>query len=205
MAKKYYVVRVGLKPGIYETWDECKSYVSGFSGAEYKSFKNLEEAQNYFNGIESIELVYPHIISNPKNKAEATAYVDGSYDDSKKVFSYGLIIFVNNEEFRFCEKYDTINLISMRNVAGEIIGAQKAMEYCIDNGIKTLDLFYDYEGIEKWCTGAWKANKEGTIAYKNFYNNIKKDLKVTFNKVVAHSGDKYNEIADKLAKSAIKT
>lgn len=33
---KYYAVRKGYKTGIFVDWEECKSYVCGFSGAEYK-------------------------------------------------------------------------------------------------------------------------------------------------------------------------
>ena len=40
---KYYAVRNGYHTGIFNTWDECKKEVSGFSGAEYKSFTKLEE------------------------------------------------------------------------------------------------------------------------------------------------------------------
>ena len=38
--QKFYAVRCGLIPGIYNTWDECSKNVSGYSGAEYKSFEN---------------------------------------------------------------------------------------------------------------------------------------------------------------------
>lgn len=38
MAKKFYAVKVGKKPGIYETWAECQSQISGFSGAIYRGF-----------------------------------------------------------------------------------------------------------------------------------------------------------------------
>lgn len=34
--KSYYVVRKGLKPGLYNSWPECKEQVDGYSGAEYK-------------------------------------------------------------------------------------------------------------------------------------------------------------------------
>ena len=47
MGKKFYAVKNGKTPGIYETWDECKENVSGFPGAEYKSFKTLEEAKEF--------------------------------------------------------------------------------------------------------------------------------------------------------------
>ena len=65
-----------------------------------------------------------------------------------------------------------------------------------------LDLYYDYEGIEKWCTGEWKTNKRGTIDYKEYYNSVKDVLDVRFIKVKGHSGDKYNDMADSLAKAA---
>ena len=44
---KYYAVKVGRKTGIFETWDECKGYVSGYPGALYKSFKSMSEASEY--------------------------------------------------------------------------------------------------------------------------------------------------------------
>ena len=47
MAKKYYAVRKGFKPGIYTTWEECKKNVDGFSGAEYKGFMTREEAVSF--------------------------------------------------------------------------------------------------------------------------------------------------------------
>lgn len=43
--KKYYAVQVGKIPGIYGTWDECKAQTEGVSGAKYKSFPSLEEAE----------------------------------------------------------------------------------------------------------------------------------------------------------------
>lgn len=202
MAKKnFYAVKAGLVPGIYKTWHECKMQTDGFSGAVYKGFSTLAEAKSYMetseNKIDSEQL------DAVATTSEAIAYVDGSYEDSLKVFSYGLVLFRDGIEEHFAEKYDTSDLISMRNVAGEIIGAQKAMQYCIDNDMASLDLYYDYEGIEKWCTGEWKTNKEGTKNYKKFYDSIKADLEVAFFKVAAHTGDTYNELADKLAKSAI--
>lgn len=46
--QKYYVVWHGFKPGIYNSWDECKQQVDGFEGAKYKSFKTKEEAEHAF-------------------------------------------------------------------------------------------------------------------------------------------------------------
>ena len=64
-------------------------------------------------------------------------------------------------------------------------------------------IYYDYEGIAKWCTGEWKTNKEGTKAYAAFYNSIKDRLNVEFRHVKGHSGDKYNDLVVHLAKQAL--
>ena len=50
--KNYYAVKKGRIPGIYKTWAECKAQVDGFSGATYKGFKTLAEAEQYMS-IES--------------------------------------------------------------------------------------------------------------------------------------------------------
>ena len=194
--RKYYAVRKGKSIGIFNTWDECKLQVNGFSGAEYKSFLSLEEANEYIYGKVETK------ITNRENLIEA--YVDGSYEHCIKEYGSGVVILKNEDVLTtYSVKGNEESLVGMRNVAGEIEAAKIAMNYCIENNIENLVLYFDYEGIEKWCTGVWKANKEGTINYKKFYDSIKNKLNVKFVKVKAHTGDKYNEEADKLAKKAI--
>ena len=48
--KKYYVVWDGVKPGIYETWDECQRNIKGYPNAKYKSFPTKQAAETAFNG-----------------------------------------------------------------------------------------------------------------------------------------------------------
>lgn len=52
MAKKpkFYVVWKGKRPGIYESWEDCKAQIMGFKGAQYKSFSSFGEAKKAFNG-----------------------------------------------------------------------------------------------------------------------------------------------------------
>ncbi len=45
MAKKYYVVKKGRQPGIYNSWPACQKQVSGYAGAVYRGFSTLSEAQ----------------------------------------------------------------------------------------------------------------------------------------------------------------
>ena len=46
---KYYVVWIGLNPGVYESWEACKQQVEGWKGAVYKGFATREEAEEAIN------------------------------------------------------------------------------------------------------------------------------------------------------------
>ena len=129
--------------------------------------------------------------------------MDGSFSSGKS-FGCGCIILKDGEVIAEISKaYEDEELASMRNVAGEIKASELAMQYALDNGYTSLSIYHDYQGIASWCLGEWKTNKAGTIAYKQFYDDIKDKLKVHFIKVKGHSGDEYNEIADRLAKKAL--
>ena len=197
MPSKFYAVRKGRKTGVFHSWPECQDQIKGYSGAEYKSFKSEEEAKDYLaNAVQANE---------PAGTSEdlAVAYVDGSYNLTTKEYSYGAVLQYKGKEYEYSEKGQDISLADMRNVAGEILGARKMMELCLEHGIPRLALYYDYEGIEKWCTGAWQAKKPGTIAYKKAYDLIKDRLYVEFHKVPAHTGIELNERVDRLAKKAL--
>lgn len=194
MASKYYAVRKGMKTGIFLTWEECRASVSGYSGAEYKSFPTEEQAKEYLG-----DLAREH----EEDEDYVPVYVDGSYNSATKEFSYGMVVLLEGEALTFYQKYEDRELSSMRNVAGEIKGAEAAMRYAMEKEIPRIAIYHDYEGIAKWCLGLWKTNKEGTRAYKAFYEEACKKIKIKFVKVTGHSGDRYNDMADKLAKEAL--
>lgn len=195
MGKKFYGVKSGRVPGIYETWAECQNQIHGFSGAVYKSFPTKEEASAFISGTGENQ--------KAQSKTQALAYVDGSYDSKTKAFSYGMILFYNGQELQFSKKFSDSDLAQMHNVAGEIKGSEAAMQYCLDHGIESITIYHDYEGIAKWCNGEWAAKRPGTIAYGEFYRKAREKVEIRFVKVKGHSGDKYNDLADKLAKGAL--
>ncbi len=218
MAGKFYAVKLGRTPGIYNSWDDCKKQVDGYGGAIYKSFKTAAEAAEYMgwgkveSSAKAIMECKKNIADNLKNidennllkeSMDAVAYVDGSFNVATGEFSYGVVMFHNGEELHFNQFFNDEELASMRNVAGEIKGAEVAMQYAYDHQMKELTIYHDYEGVSRWPLREWKANKAGTIAYQQFYDNISKYVDVKFVKVKGHSGDKYNDVADKLAKEAL--
>ena len=204
MAKKIYAVRKGFIPGIYNTWDECKEQVTGFSGAEYKSFSSKEEADIYMNGESYVSIE----ADKPEEKKElsddeAIVYVDGSYNTTLNIYGSGFVFLANHERVDKSMTGDDPVMLQMNNVAGETIASQKAVEYAIQNHYKKLTIYHDYTGIAGWANG-WKAKEEGAKRYKDFIENAKKELQLEFVKVKAHTGNTYNEIADSLAKRAAK-
>ena len=239
MAKqKIYAVKSGRVPGLYNTWDECKAQVNGYSGAEYKSFANYDDAVSYIKGSAQSGTYYENasgqfsFLSKSSSKSEPkqieksknqnteikTAsisqniekpcfkiYTDGSYDPEQKKYSYGFVV-VDSEKMDI-KKFSGVGqdpiMLPMRNVAGEILGAVSAMKYCLDHDIKKVEINYDYEGIANWPLGTWTANKEGTQRYVRFYNAIKNQIDISFRHVIGHSGNAYNEMADKLAREAL--
>ena len=200
MAGKYYAVKKGLKTGIFRTWEECKANVSGYSGASYKSFKTKAEAEAYLGTGKDSNFQTENVLND---RDCVKIYVDGSYNSATKEFSYGMVVLCGVGEEKYSGKSDDKELVSMRNVAGEIKGAEAAMQYAIDKSLPAIEIYHDYEGIAKWCLGEWKTNKEGTKAYKAFYDEASRRVQISFVKVTGHSNDKYNDMADELAKEAL--
>ena len=133
----------------------------------------------------------------------AVAYVDGSYQHALGKFSCGVVLFLDGKELNLAEEYSDPDLVSMRNVAGEIKGAELAMAYCLTHDIPELAIYHDYQGIASWCTREWQAKKQGTIDYRNFYDLASAKVAIRFCKVKGHTGVTYNEKADQLAKQAL--
>ncbi|MBB6402568.1 ribonuclease HI [Methanococcus maripaludis] len=198
---KIYAVRKGRKTGLFDTWAECENQVKGFSGAEFKSFTSKIDAEAYLN-LKSGQK-QNNIKSNEFKKDVMHAWVDGSFNLKNKEYGAGALIIFNGLKKEIKSKGNDTELSKMRNVAGEILASELAMEYAVSKNVKNLIIYHDYLGIEKWCTGEWKTNKSGTIDYKEKCKNYLKKLNIEFVKVKAHSGDENNEIADKLAKEAL--
>lgn len=217
MNKKFYAVKNGRQIGIFDTWDKCKELTSGYPNAIFKSFKSYDEALDYLNLKKDSFSSTPSFPNTDENFANENyddilsslqkdtmiTYIDGSYDDTIKYFSYAGIMFFNgvSEEFSFASSQE--DLISMRNVSGEVKASMYVIQKAIDYKMKEIFIFHDYSGISHWAKGEWKTNNHLTKSYRQFYMENEKKIQINFIKVKSHSNIKYNEIADNLAKKAI--
>lgn len=220
-AKKVYAVRRGKVVGILDSWDACKEAVDGYPGAEYKGFKTLEEARTYMEGIAytvepdekaktagSKKTKLPDGEERPRGMGDPegglVAYVDGSYEHSLKRYAFGCV-FILPDDTVYVENGsgDNADTAQQRNVSGEMLGAMFAVRWAIKNGFSRIELRYDYEGIEKWVTGAWKSKTELTQKYAAAMRRWMGSIQMHFTKVEAHSNVYYNELADRLAKNGL--
>lgn len=188
---KYYAVKIGKKPGIYTSWPETQKQTHGFPGAKFKSFTNKEEALAYMSSEKT-----------PK-KGELTyeAYVDGSFNKKNQCYGSGAIILKNGEPFEELSfGGNDAQYLESYQIAGEVLAAVGAMQWAADHDIAEIGIYYDYQGIASWALGEWRTNKAVSQNYVKAYNDLKDKVKVHFIKVKGHSGDKYNDVADSLAK-----
>lgn len=218
--KKYYAVKCGIKPGIYESWGECEAQTKGYSGAQFKSFGTMVEAEKYMTSNSDINIVNQDTVFDSEqinnrieddlNKLgdnEVIAFVDGSYNSSEQKSGFGVII-IDNKGIQtplykaFTKQYNS-EFLELRNVAAELEGVKEAIKWAIAYSKKKITIYYDYEGIEKWADGSWKANKEITRQYVSFIKDKMNLIEIKFNKVHAHSGIMYNEAADRLARNSL--
>ena len=106
--KKYYAVKKGKVPGVYETWDACKNQTHGFPGAVFKSFPTREEAQAFVGMDRQTEKVAAAGTDRQAEKESvlesmdpmvmavggvAVAYVDGSYNVATGEYGAGVAFF----------------------------------------------------------------------------------------------------------------
>ena len=212
MAKKVYAVRKGRTTGIFMSWDDCKAQVDGFAGAEYKSFADPSDAMEYLGlkaGADTADGAAEKLTKRTVPGVNSVrAYVDGSFDAANGRFSCGVVMVMtdadgNSETAEFNAAFDDEEAAKQRNVAGEVMGSRLAIEYCLKNSINKVEIYHDYEGIGAWADRRWKANNPLTQGYRDFVAEARQNMEISFVKVKAHSGNKYNEIADKLAKKAL--
>ncbi|MCY6484544.1 ribonuclease H family protein [Clostridium aestuarii] len=210
MAKKIYAIKEGfdfennikIENKMVHSWSECLKYVKGVKGAKYKSFTSKEEVEEYFN--KGNGFLKKGVDEYPLDKIQF--YVDGSYNQATERYSYAVVA-VKDEIVIHIENgaAKDNNNKSIRQIAGELEGAIKSLNYAVENKLNDIVLLHDYVGVCYHATGFWERKEESSKKYYEEFNKLIKDnkIEVTFVKVDSHTGDLFNELVDEFAKDAI--
>lgn len=196
---KYYAVRNGREGNkIYDTWQECQKNIEHVRNVRFKRFGKKSDALDFIKDETDDENG-----TTPIDTHKAVAYVDGSFNIHTNEFACGVVILHDNKETRLSMKFENPVMAKLRNVAGEIKGALMAIDWALRNDVKSIDIYYDYQGIGAWPDGQWQANVPETQAYVYEIAKARMKMEIDFVKVKGHSGNKYNDVADRLAKDAL--
>ena len=209
MGKKVYAIKEGFNSNtnekienkIVNTWAECLKYVKGVKGAKYKSFEDINDAEEFLldvgNSLKKADNTYP--------EDDLHVYVDGSYNSSTEEYSYGMVA-VQNEIVVDIEsgagKSDSAR--NIRQIAGELEGAIKGAQYALSIGESRVVIFHDYVGICYHATGFWERREESSKEYyRKMQELMKSGLEIIFVKVDSHTGDLFNELVDEKCKERL--
>lgn len=211
MSSKFYAVRKGKIPGIYTDWNETSKQVSGFQGAEHKSFTTIREAQEWMNGQNTAPILSkptPTVPSKNMTRSDKTViYTDGSCQKELAGWAY-VVVGVNGEITKESNGY--LEEIPSTNNRAELSAIYFALEDIPGDLVINTDSQYSINSITQWAKG-WAARGWITSQGKPVENQdlIKEILRIQgnrnieYNHVYGHQGNVYNERCDVLAKEGV--
>ena len=122
-----------------------------------------------------------------KAKGVAQEYIDGSYNYNTNKYGCGGILIVNGKEYIIRKSGNEKDAIKLKNVAGEIFGAITIMKAARKLKLKKIKLYFDFNGIEDIALGKVKPKQKNRflLAYRDFFTEINKYIKIDFCKVKA--------------------
>lgn len=142
---------------------------------------------------------------------EAIVYTDGAYSPDIQVGGWSYLILYDSGVLKGSggrRGRTTCNALELNAVC-------EAVSMCNNMGFRKVKVCLDsayvmnfYGDIEKWHKRGWRRNNGKVIKnrslWKWMYKESRQGIKIEFEKVKAHSGNRYNETVDLLAKGAIK-
>jgi ribonuclease HI len=203
---KYYAVVKGSQQGIFTSWEVTSKLVLGYPGAIYKSFGRLEDAEKFMQEGNAgnrkdkdfrIQRKPTIGIVIPLNN-RSMIFTDGSAKN--QIAGYGLVLIKpTGDVFKY---YGRVPYQPGTNQKAELYAIYASL--FVDDGPLQImtDSEYSINSLTKW-TESWVAKDWRGVKNKDLIEPIYillKDRDVIFRHVKAHSGIKYNEEADRLAK-----
>ncbi|HSQ19614.1 MAG TPA: RNase H family protein [Blastocatellia bacterium] len=138
-----------------------------------------------------------HEIQTQQSDSRYEIYVDGSFINGAT--GYGAVVLNNGKVVdELSGPVAVADVSATRQVAGELVAVKEALKWCLEHSVDEVSIYYDYLGIEKWATRQWKTNQPLTAEYARFMSEC--PIRIHWNKVDSHTGNRWNDRADVLAK-----
>ena len=166
--QKFYVVWVGLRPGIYESWEACSIQVTGVADARYKSYATKHEAEQAFmSGPPAPTRSAPKPKPSGLGKPEYGLCVDAAWNTVTGWVEYrGVVIPEGIEVFKQGPYPDGTNNIV------EFLALVHGIAWCKKHNQTNMPIYSDSQTAIGWVKRK-KANSKHTF---HNGNEILKDL-----------------------------
>lgn len=199
--EKVYAVRKGKQPGLYFSWIECKEQIEGYPGAEFKSFEDLYEANEFLKGNKgNIDLAKKYKLYE-RNWNSAVAFVGGSCDTNENICAYGVLLIYQGEVIELCGK---VKIAAGQSMQGDLIGIRAAMNYCINHKITSLIVIHKNTSVYYMkTTSIQSSTKNEMAAFIERYNYAMKHINIEFIYDNSKPPNEYSEYAKKLSLASL--
>ena len=169
---KFYVVWVGNKTGIFESWAECQLAVKNYKGSKYKSFIDKNEAEKAF--LDGYEVYYKKDYSHHKNSIHANnaICVDAASSGNPGIMEYqGVDILTKKILFKKGPYKNATNNI------GEFLALVHGIAY-LEKNKKSKIIYSDSKTAISWvkkkkCKTTLKKNSENKEVFELISRAIK--------------------------------
>ena len=221
VAKKFYVVWAGRRTGVFSDWATTHALVDKFAGARFKSFPTREEAERAFQAGMPRRVSAarkPSTIRAPlatdAEKFDVQIYCDGACEPNPGNAGSGMAIYrkgcVTQLWYGLYNPTGTNNTAELTALHQALLFAEQ--EIATGSSVQILsDSKYAISCIATWAGGwekkGWKKsggdikNLELIKTAYALYSSIQS--KLTLTQVSAHVGTEGNELADRMAMSAV--
>lgn len=191
MGKKFYAVKIGRVPGIYNSWSECEKNVKKFPKAVFKKFSDQRSAEEFISGL----------TTRKRKRDMHEIYTDGSIGSWGFVHVFGnKVIYEDNGKVILDKDHDSyLGASKMTNNTGELTAIGEALRYIIAKVPDEVCIRYDSVYAANSIQGIFNGLKNKLLIYKirDLYKEVNE--RVSFDHIKAHSGNKFNDRADELA------
>lgn len=202
---RFLAVKKGRKPGIYRTWQECANQVNGYSGAVYKGFHTLADAEAFLKD-ERPEVTNPEPVS--KNDSRPTKqviiYTDGASIGNPGPGGYAAVMIYgkHRKEVKGGFRLTTNNRME---IMAALVGLGMLRTRC------TVALYTDSQYLvdaitkgwaKRWRRNGWKTIEGKPVANSDLWQQLLEQYDkhmVHFEWIRGHSGTQENERCDQVS------
>lgn len=209
-------------PGIYRTWEECKTQVDGFPRAVFKGFATENEARVFISGCcQTTTPKAKYERPTKKSFSQVSVQKQKEYDEDRAIIytdgsclknpggpgGYAAVIQVGRsvKELAGAESSTTNNRMEMKAAIEALLLFDKSTDIVLHTDSQYLRKGFAQGWVEKWKRTGWITKAGTPVLNKELWQELDRlnsIHKVSWMWVKGHYGNPMNERCDELAVDA---